>query len=151
MQQAFLPAICSVTPACACLSHSAVLAILCCLLNLQTVALDPRYGSRKTREFVYGTAAGSLALCSKVGRPGRGWPSHDGPPFALPHVPLWQRFRCRWQHTPATPSHPASHCNTAPQGWLGSKETVLFRGKGAVRCARMAGTLLAWATDSGLR
>ncbi|PSC74814.1 vacuolar sorting-associated 41-like protein [Micractinium conductrix] len=66
-----------------------------------TVALDPRYGSRKTREFVYGTAAGSLALCSK--------------------------------------------------GWLGSKETVLFRGKGAVRCARMAGTLLAWATDSGLR
>lgn len=38
----------------------------------QTVALDPRYASRKTREFVYGTAAGTLALCSKVRR----WQPH---------------------------------------------------------------------------
>ena len=37
------------------------------------------------------------------------------------------------------------------QGWLGSKETVLFTGRGPIRCARMSGTLLAWATDSGLR
>ncbi|KAL4447636.1 hypothetical protein ABPG75_004855 [Micractinium tetrahymenae] len=65
------------------------------------VALDPRYAARKTREFVYGTAAGTLALCSK--------------------------------------------------GWLGNKETALFQGKGLLRCARMSGTLLAWASDNGLR
>ncbi|KAI3429426.1 hypothetical protein D9Q98_005520 [Chlorella vulgaris] len=65
------------------------------------VALDPRYGARKTRELVYGTAGGSLILSSK--------------------------------------------------GWLGNKETPLFTGRGAVHCARMSGTLLAWATDSGLR
>ena len=37
------------------------------------------------------------------------------------------------------------------QGWLGNKETALFQGKGALRSARMSGTLLAWASDSGLR
>lgn len=31
-----------------------------------TVALDPRYASRKTREVVYGSAAGALVLSSKV-------------------------------------------------------------------------------------
>lgn len=39
----------------------------------------------------------------------------------------------------------------SPQGWLGNRETPLFTGKGPLRCARMSGTLLAWATDSGLR
>lgn len=38
-----------------------------------------------------------------------------------------------------------------PQGWLGSSETPLFRGRGAVQVARMAGTLLAWVTATGLR
>ena len=37
------------------------------------------------------------------------------------------------------------------KGWLGNTETVLFQGRGRVHTARMAGTLLAWATDSGLR
>jgi hypothetical protein len=32
----------------------------------QTVALDPRYGSRKTREFVTGGVAGQLLLNSRV-------------------------------------------------------------------------------------
>ena len=34
---------------------------------LQCVALEPRYSSRKTREFIYGTAGGTLTLSS------RGW------------------------------------------------------------------------------
>jgi hypothetical protein len=33
---------------------------------LQTVALDPRYGMRKTQEFICGGAAGQLMLSSKV-------------------------------------------------------------------------------------
>jgi len=37
------------------------------------------------------------------------------------------------------------------KGWLGHSETVLFRGRGPVHIARMSGTLLAWATDSGIR
>ena len=32
----------------------------------QTVALDPRYGSRKTREFICGGEAGQLLLNSRV-------------------------------------------------------------------------------------
>ena len=32
----------------------------------QTVALDPRYGTRKTQEFVCGGAAGQLLLSSRV-------------------------------------------------------------------------------------
>jgi hypothetical protein len=35
-------------------------------LCLQAVALDPRYGLRKSREVVVGGAAGQLVLCSKV-------------------------------------------------------------------------------------
>ena len=34
----------------------------------QTVAIDPRYGQRKTREFVVGDVAGQLFLSSKVCR-----------------------------------------------------------------------------------
>ncbi len=37
------------------------------------------------------------------------------------------------------------------KGWLGNTETMLFQGRGKVHVAKMAGTLLAWATDSGLR
>jgi len=37
------------------------------------------------------------------------------------------------------------------KGWLGNTETILFQGRGPVFTARMAGTLLAWATESGLR
>lgn len=33
---------------------------------LQTVAIDPRYGLRKTREFASGSVAGQLLLTSKV-------------------------------------------------------------------------------------
>lgn len=67
----------------------------------QSVALEPRYASRKTKEFVYGTASGSLVLSSK--------------------------------------------------GWLGNSETMLFQGRGRVHSVRMSGTLLAWATDTGVR
>ena len=38
--------------------------------GMQSVALDPRYGSRKTREFVTGGLAGQLLLSSKVKRAG---------------------------------------------------------------------------------
>ncbi|RMZ57277.1 hypothetical protein APUTEX25_004111 [Auxenochlorella protothecoides] len=72
-----------------------------CHQPLTTVALDPRYSERKTREFVHGSQSGTLTLISK--------------------------------------------------GWLGSSETPLFRGRGAVQVARMAGTLLAWVTATGLR
>lgn len=44
-------------------------AVRVCILpawRTQAVALDPRYATRKTRELVYGTAAGSLVLSSKV-------------------------------------------------------------------------------------
>jgi vacuolar protein sorting-associated protein 41 len=37
------------------------------------------------------------------------------------------------------------------KGWLGNTETILFQGRGRVYTARMSGTLLAWATESGLR
>ena len=40
---------------------------------LQAVCLDPRYAGRKTHELVYGTAAGALALSSKVGGWVGGW------------------------------------------------------------------------------
>lgn len=36
------------------------------LLATQTVALDPRYSERKTREFVHGSQSGTLTLISKV-------------------------------------------------------------------------------------
>ena len=39
--------------------------------DVQSVALDPRYGSRKTREFVTGGLAGQLLLSSKVMRAAR--------------------------------------------------------------------------------
>lgn len=44
---------------------------LCCIIpdydvGMQTVALDPRYGQRKTREFISGGVAGQLLLNSKV-------------------------------------------------------------------------------------
>ena len=39
--------------------------------DVQSVALDPRYGSRKTREFVTGGLAGQLLLSSKVKHAGR--------------------------------------------------------------------------------
>lgn len=41
---------------------------VCTLAWPQTLCLDPRYGSRKTRELVYGTAGGALILSSKVRR-----------------------------------------------------------------------------------
>ncbi|KAK2079677.1 hypothetical protein QBZ16_002072 [Prototheca wickerhamii] len=66
-----------------------------------TVALDPRYAERKTRDFIYGTEEGVLNHVSK--------------------------------------------------GWLGNSETTLFRGQGPIHCARLSGTLLAWATNTGLR
>lgn len=37
------------------------------------------------------------------------------------------------------------------QGWLGNSETTLFRGQGPIHRARLSGTLLAWATNTGLR
>ncbi len=39
----------------------------------------------------------------------------------------------------------------ASRGWLGAAETVLFRGRGPVLAARAAGSLLAWATATGVR
>lgn len=57
----------------------------------------------------------------------------------------------------AQPCQPGTLQNTccvlraAPQGWLGAKETILYGGKGPVHCARMSGTLLAWATSTGIR
>jgi len=68
---------------------------------MQTIALDPRFSSRKSQEYIYGTATGTLVLSSR--------------------------------------------------GWLGQSETVLFQGRGKVHAVRMAGTLLAWVTDTGLR
>ncbi|KDD72977.1 hypothetical protein H632_c2670p0, partial [Helicosporidium sp. ATCC 50920] len=35
--------------------------------NITSIAIDPRFSARKTREFVFGTAQGTLTLCS------RGW------------------------------------------------------------------------------
>ena len=51
-----------------------------CILNPvtvagQTVALDPRYGTRKTQEFICGGAAGQLLLSSRVRQ-------HDVLPFS---------------------------------------------------------------------
>ena len=40
---------------------------MCC--ELQSMALDPRYGSRKTREFMTGGLAGQVALNSRVSTP----------------------------------------------------------------------------------
>ena len=36
------------------------------LLTVQSIALDPRYGSRKTREFMTGGLAGQVVLNSRV-------------------------------------------------------------------------------------
>lgn len=119
---------------------------------LQTVALEPRYASRKTRELVYGTAGGALVLSSKVGRLctlssqtaclarpafATGRPVGSVPGSAQHCLHLWPE-PCR---------NPAG----CQQGWLGNKETALFTGRGPLRCARMSGTLLAWTTDTGLR
>ena len=38
-----------------------------------------------------------------------------------------------------------------PQGWLGSRDTVLHSGEGAVSTARWAGNLIAWANDRGVK
>jgi hypothetical protein len=54
-------------------------------LLAQAVALDPRYGARKTRELVYGTAGGSLILSSKVGQ--SGVPHHKRATDKLPGLP----------------------------------------------------------------
>ena len=37
------------------------------------------------------------------------------------------------------------------KGWLGNSDTLLFQGTGQVHAARVAGTMLAWVTDSGVR
>jgi len=37
------------------------------------------------------------------------------------------------------------------RGWLGSKDHLLHSGEGAVRTARWAGALIAWANDAGVK
>ena len=79
------------------------------------------------------------------------WQSHGGC-MACSQPPL---ASCRRHCRPSCPHRvaacSASAASLGAQGWLGAKETILYTGKGAVHCARMAGTLLAWATDTGVR
>lgn len=129
------------------------------------MALDPRYAARKTREVVYGTAQGTLVLSSKASvlfilqvlhcsQQGSSTPclctsAHLAPCAALP---ARARQACEQRCMPNELPHEQRCMPCAlPQGWLGAKETILYGGKGPVHCARMSGTLLAWATSTGIR
>lgn len=137
-------AVCLTMLCCAAASRCASLRLL-----VQAVALDPRYAARKTREVVYGTAQGTLILSSKA----------SGAPHKCMsvHFPCF-RLACLVQPlTPPVQPRTVGICRAVschvvlPQGWLGAKETILYGGKGPVHCARMSGTLLAWATSTGIR
>lgn len=128
---------------CAAASRCASLRLL-----VQAVALDPRYAARKTREVVYGTAQGTLILSSKAScAPHKCLVERPLLPACLPAQPLATPVQPRTVGASST----ASCHDVLPQGWLGAKETILYGGKGPVHCTRMSGTLLAWATSTGIR
>lgn len=110
----------------------------CCIIpdydvGMQTVALDPRYGQRKTREFISGGVAGQLLLNSKVNI----WV-------------LWYRWSTIYiTRQPCTLS--ILRHDAMLQGWLGNKDTVLHSGEGVVSIARWSGKFVAWANDRGVK
>lgn len=109
---------------------------------IRAIALDPRYGQRKTREFVTGGDSGELVLHSRVGCSlGASWCTDFRGLLSLAHVSDLLRSVnakqiCIWLRLP---------CGCVLQGWLGIKDTVLHSGEGAIRCVRWSASLIAWA------
>lgn len=97
--------------------------------------MDPRYGSRKTREFVTGGLAGQLLLVSKVTSPIA--TSNPEPDRVILLPSEYQRV----------------HLSTSlcKQGWLGSKDAILHSGEGPIQGIRWSGSLIAWANDQGVK
>ena len=44
-----------------------------------------------------------------------------------------------------------SKYGAAPQGWLGSKDTILHSGEGPLQDVKWSGSLIAWANDLGVK
>ncbi|KIY98587.1 Vacuolar protein sorting-associated protein 41-like protein [Monoraphidium neglectum] len=95
---------------------------------ITVVTLDPRYGSRKTREMVTGDAPAAPA----------------GPPQGCPRARPHQR--CALHAPPAS-----SRGGPCGLGWLGRSDHVLHQGEGAIQAVAWQGTTLAWANEVGVK
>lgn len=115
---------------------------------ITVVALDPRYGARKTRELVTGDVRGRLKISSQV-RLGVTW---------LAFILQWgDRVGRTWELVTGDVRGQlktmliATALSPKPQGWLGRSDHTLHQGEGAIQAVAWQGVTLAWANELGVK